>query len=98
MLTHFMPIILSIDAGAPFPVIEIVKLGINKARGIEQVRQFLNIDRNNIIAFGDEDNDIEMIEYARHGVAMENGLQELKDVANNITFNNNEEWHWSIFE
>ena len=49
-------------------------------RGIEQVRQFLNIDRNNIIAFGDEDNDIEMIEYARHGVAMENGLQELKDV------------------
>ncbi|MGT2377574.1 HAD hydrolase family protein [Staphylococcus aureus] len=39
---------------------------MNKARGIEQVRQFLNIDRNNIIAFGDEDNDIEMIEYARH--------------------------------
>ncbi len=39
--------------GAPLPVIEIVKLGINKARGIEQVRQFLNIDRNNIIAFGD---------------------------------------------
>ncbi|HDI0388230.1 TPA: HAD hydrolase family protein, partial [Staphylococcus aureus] len=30
-------------------------------------------------------------EYARHGVAMENGLQELKDVANNITFNNNED-------
>ncbi|MEJ7412779.1 HAD hydrolase family protein, partial [Staphylococcus epidermidis] len=27
--------------GAPFPVIEIVKRGINKARGIEQVRQFL---------------------------------------------------------
>ena len=40
MLTHFMPIILSIDAGAHHSVIEIVKLGINKARGIEQVRQF----------------------------------------------------------
>ncbi len=45
--------------GRTIPVIEIVKLGINKARGIEQVRQFLNIERNNIIAFGDEDNDIE---------------------------------------
>ena len=64
--------------GAPFPVIEIVKRGINKARGIEQVRQFLNIDPQHIIAFGDEDNDIEMIKYAQHGVAMDNGLQELK--------------------
>ncbi|HDB2385684.1 TPA: HAD family phosphatase [Staphylococcus aureus] len=92
MLTHFYADHIEHRRwGAPFPVIEIVKLGINKARGIEQVRQFLNIDRNNIIAFGDEDNDIEMIEYARHGVAMENGLQELKDVANNITFNNNED-------
>ncbi len=92
MLTHFYADHIEHRRwGAPFPVIEIVKLGINKARGIEQVRQFLNIDRNNIIAFGDEDNDIEMIEYACHGVAMENGLQELKDVANNITFNNNED-------
>ncbi|MEJ7197678.1 HAD-IIB family hydrolase, partial [Staphylococcus epidermidis] len=77
--------------GAPFPVIEIVKRGINKARGIEQVRQFLNIDPQHIIAFGDEDNDIEMIKYAQHGVAMDNGLQELKDIANETTFSNNDD-------
>lgn len=77
--------------GAPFPVIEIVKRGINKARGIEQVRQFLNIDPQHIIVFGDEDNDIEMIKYAQHGVAMDNGLQELKDIANETTFSNNDD-------
>lgn len=77
--------------GAPFPVIEIVKRGINKARGIEQVRQFLNIDPQHIIAFGDEDNDIEMIKYAQHGIAMDNGLQELKDIADETTFSNNDD-------
>ncbi|EHJ06674.1 Cof-type HAD-IIB family hydrolase [Staphylococcus simiae] len=77
--------------GAPFPVIEIVKRGINKARGIEQARQFLNVDAEHIIAFGDEDNDTEMIEYARYGVAMDNGLTELKEVANNVTYSNNDD-------
>lgn len=44
-----------------------------------------------MIAFGDEDNDIEMIKYASHGIAMNNGLQELKDVANDTTYSNNED-------
>jgi HAD superfamily hydrolase (TIGR01484 family) len=44
-----------------FYFLQLLQRGINKARGIEQVRQFLNIDPQHIIAFGDEDNDIEMI-------------------------------------
>ena len=77
--------------GAPFPVIEIVKRGINKARGIKCVKQYLNVADERVIAFGDEDNDIEMIKYASHGIAMNNGLQELKDVANDTTYSNNED-------
>ncbi|HLR18509.1 MAG TPA: Cof-type HAD-IIB family hydrolase [Staphylococcus sp.] len=77
--------------GSPFPVIEIVKQGISKSRGIDYVKNHLDIDRNHIIAFGDEDNDLEMIKYAKHGVAMENGLDELKHVANHITYSNNDD-------
>lgn len=77
--------------GAPFPVIEIVKRGISKARGIEKVKDYLNVPTSRIIAFGDEDNDLEMIKYAKYGVAMNNGLDELKHVANHITYTNNDD-------
>src|SRR5699024_1909755 len=71
--------------------IEIVKQGISKARGIDYVKSYLDVDRNHIIAFGDEDNDLEMIKYAKHGIAMENGLDELKHVANHVTYSNNDD-------
>ena len=51
--------------GAPFPVIEIVKRGISKARGIDVVKDYLNVPTSRIIAFVDEDNDLEMIKYAK---------------------------------
>lgn len=92
MLTHFYAENIEHRRwGAPFPVIEIVKRGINKARGIKCVKQYLNVADERVIAFGDEDNDIEMIKYASHGIAMNNGLQELKDVANDTTYSNNED-------
>jgi Cof subfamily protein (haloacid dehalogenase superfamily) len=77
--------------GSPFPVIEIVGKNINKARGIETSTSHLDIDQQHIIAFGDEDNDLEMIKYAEHGIAMGNGLTDLKNIANATTFTNNED-------
>lgn len=77
--------------GAPFHIVEIVKKGLNKAVGISHVAKDLNIPRDRIIAFGDEDNDLEMLEYAGLGVAMSNGIDELKNIANEITLSNNED-------
>lgn len=77
--------------GAPFNIIEIVRKGLNKAVGIAAVSKYLNIPRERIIAFGDEDNDLEMIDYAGIGVAMSNGINELKNIANEITLSNNED-------
>ncbi|WP_431029233.1 Cof-type HAD-IIB family hydrolase [Lysinibacillus sp. LZ02] len=77
--------------GAPFPIIEIVRKGLNKAVGISKVAHDLEIPRDRIIAFGDEDNDLEMIDYAGIGVAMSNGIDELKSIANEITLSNNED-------
>ena len=73
---------------APHHIIEIVKAGMNKAIGLQKVASYYNIPRKNIIAFGDEDNDFEMIEYAGHGVAMENAIQPLKNLAKHTTLSN----------
>ena len=77
--------------GAPFPIIEIVRKGLNKAVGIDHIAKEMGIPRERIIAFGDEDNDLEMIDYAGVGVAMNNGISELKNIANEITLSNNED-------
>ena len=77
--------------GAPWHVIEIVRSGLNKAVGLAHVSKHLNIPQQNIIAFGDEDNDLEMIEYAGTGVAMGNAISQLKNIANEVTSSNNED-------
>ena len=77
--------------GAPFPIIEIVHKGLSKAVGIDYIAKEMGIPRERIIAFGDEDNDLEMIEYAGVGVAMSNGIDDLKSIANEITLSNNED-------
>ncbi|WP_346235491.1 Cof-type HAD-IIB family hydrolase [Lysinibacillus telephonicus] len=77
--------------GAPFHIIEIVRKGLNKAVGISLVAKDMNIPRERIIAFGDEDNDLEMIDYAGIGVAMSNGIADLKNIANEVTLSNNED-------
>ncbi|WP_064092238.1 Cof-type HAD-IIB family hydrolase [Rossellomorea aquimaris] len=76
---------------APWHIIEIVKTGLNKAVGIERVASSLNIPQERIIAFGDEDNDLEMLEYAGTGVAMGNAIGPLKDIANEVTLSNEED-------
>ncbi|MCT8140444.1 HAD family phosphatase [Anaerobacillus sp. CMMVII] len=74
--------------GAPWQVIEIVKAGLNKAIGLQKIADYYSIPKERIIAFGDEDNDLEMIEYAGIGVAMENAIPQLKNIANKITQTN----------
>lgn len=77
--------------GAPWNIIEIVKKGMNKAVGLQKVAHYFDIPDDRIIAFGDEDNDLEMIDYAGVGVAMGNAIDELKAVANHVTKTNEED-------
>lgn len=75
----------------PWHVIEIVKSGINKAVGVKRVADYFGIPSERVIAFGDEDNDLEMIEFAGRGVAMGNAISQLKTLANEITLSNEED-------
>lgn len=74
--------------GAPWNIIEIVKKGLNKAVGLQKIAHYYNIPEERIIAFGDEDNDLEMIDYAGVGVAMGNAIDELKSIAKHVTDTN----------
>lgn len=75
----------------PWHIIEIVKHGLNKAVGIKRVSEYLDIPKERIIAFGDEDNDLEMIEYAGYGIAMGNAISPLKNIAKETTLSNEED-------
>lgn len=56
-----------------------------KGKAIEFLSGLWNIKKEEIMAVGDQDNDIEMLLAAGHKVAMANSSQGLKDVANFIT-------------
>lgn len=64
---------------------EVLMKGAHKGAGMERVVSELGLTMADTVAFGDSLNDIEMIQTAGIGVAMGNGRQELKDVANHVT-------------
>ncbi|WP_121639325.1 Cof-type HAD-IIB family hydrolase [Virgibacillus sp. Bac330] len=76
--------------GAPWNIIEIVRKGMNKAVGLQKIAHYFHIPTDRIIAFGDEDNDLEMIDYAGVGVAMANAIDELKSISKYVTDSNEE--------
>lgn len=74
--------------------LDIAPDGVNKATGMERVREWLDVPRSHVIAVGDGRNDIELLEWAAisgRGVAMGQGPDEVKAVANEITGSDRED-------
>lgn len=72
--------------------IEILSKKVHKADGVFYLADQFNISNDNIIAFGDEENDYEMLQSVGHGVAMANASEKLKNVSKDVTdFTNNED-------
>lgn len=61
-----------------------------KASGLKFLSDYLGVDRDLVAAFGDADNDIDMIKFAGIGVAMANANEALKSEADYITLSNDE--------
>lgn len=92
ILEHYGSNLISVRPwGGSTPCLEIVSAGIQKAVGIEVMARHYDIQKADILAFGDEDNDLEMIDYAGHGVAMQNAIEPLKKIADDITNLTNDE-------
>ncbi len=69
-------------------LIEITPPNSDKASGLKKLIELEQLDENSLIAFGDGENDISMLEYATIGVAMENAMQCAKDVSDRVTLSN----------
>ena len=69
-------------------LIEINPLGTSKATGVEEVARPLGITAEDVVAFGDMPNDVPMLLWAGHGVAMGNAHPDAIAAANEVTATN----------
>ena len=58
--------------------LEILPTGVNKGTALEELAEYLGLSLGEIVCFGDNPNDMEMIRTAGLGVAMDNAHEELK--------------------
>lgn len=75
---------------APF-YFEYTDQGIDKAKALSEVFPNMGISPKNMISFGDGQNDRSIIEYAGIGVAMGNAVQEILDLADEVTSSHDED-------
>ncbi|WP_025777982.1 Cof-type HAD-IIB family hydrolase [Brevibacterium sp. VCM10] len=66
-------------------LVELAPFGITKAKTLEDLCDHLGVGRSQVMAFGDMPNDIEMLSWAGHGVAMGNALGSVKAIAAAVT-------------
>lgn len=70
--------------------VDIVHKDCSKGKGIKMISEKLNIPVSEIMAFGDGENDFDMLQVVGHPVVMENGLEMLKEKIKNIAPKNTE--------
>lgn len=70
-------------------ILEFLPLGTNKGYGLLSLAKLLNIKPSEIIAIGDEHNDLEMLKAVGMPIAMENAIPEVKEICQMITLSNN---------
>lgn len=66
-------------------LVEISYKDAGKRSGVKFITEYLGLNPKQVAAFGDADNDIDMLEYAGCGIAMENASNGLLAVADAVT-------------
>jgi Cof subfamily protein (haloacid dehalogenase superfamily) len=70
---------------------QVVHQDTNKLYGIKKILEMGKMDLGNLVAFGDDLNDTEIISWAGYGVAMGNAVDEIKFMSSYIADTNEEE-------
>lgn len=70
---------------------EILHKQASKGIALKQLTEYLNILPEETMAIGDHENDLSMLEFATHSVAMENAIPIVKETAKYITKSNAED-------
>ncbi|MFC3928683.1 Cof-type HAD-IIB family hydrolase [Streptococcus caprae] len=81
-LNERLPFVTGVTTG--FEAIDIILSDVNKGEGLAHLCQELGLTAANVTAFGDNLNDLEMLEFAGSAIAMENARPELKAVADRV--------------
>ncbi|MDR7855712.1 Cof-type HAD-IIB family hydrolase [Tissierella sp.] len=78
--------------------IEAMGLNVSKGEALKELCNRLNIKPDEVIAIGDSENDLSMLKFAKLGVAMGNGDENIKKQADYITDSNNEDGVAKVIE
>lgn len=73
------------------PICRILHQDVSKAKALAYLGNKLDIEPSEIVVFGDDENDIEMFQYAKTSVAMANAIDALKAIASEITLTNQQD-------
>lgn len=71
--------------------IEIMAAGVSKGRAVRILAELFNIDLKDAMSFGDQFNDISMLQSVGYGFAMGNAEQQVKDCARFTTESNDDD-------
>jgi Cof subfamily protein (haloacid dehalogenase superfamily) len=94
VLDHAVDVTFSTNQG----LIEFSARGVTKAFGLAGVCRLLDLPARDVIAFGDMPNDVEMLRWAGHGVAMANAHPDALAVADEIAAPNSEDGVAQVLE
>lgn len=64
--------------------VEITGVGVDKSSALQHVLEQYGLGASDVVAFGDNHNDIQMLSWARHGVAVGNAVDAAKAVADEV--------------
>ena len=81
---------LKFTRSSPFAA-DIINQGMSKLEGIKLVGKEYGFDINQVMAFGDSDNDVEMLAGVGMSIAMGNGTSRVKEVAKHTTSSNSQD-------
>lgn len=71
--------------------LEIVRKGVTKGKGLKELCHHFDIPENNVMAIGNSQNDVAMLQAAGLAVAMGNADDNVKEIADFVTTSNNED-------
>jgi len=75
------------DIAKEYEYLDISPKGISKSNALTILGEHLKVDKSEMMAIGDNLNDLEMVKDTGIGIAMANGYDELKSVAKYTTVN-----------
>lgn len=71
--------------------IDLIVSGVHKGFALQKLMDIWQIKPEEVMAFGDARNDLEMLKLAGYGFVMANGTQEMKDAIGRVALKSNEE-------